>query len=569
MAIPAISLAPRKVLLVYPRFAPNNLLNFEWQIPFYPGKRAVMPPLGLLILGGLLLQAGGFELRIVDENVRPLEHGDLAWAEVVALSGMHPQRRRIIEILEQAKRLGKLTVLGGPSVSICPEYYPQADLLHVGEIGDATAELIDVLRHADGRSGRQRIFRTENKTPLEDQPLPALKLIEVNRYFLIPMQFSVGCPYTCEFCDIPAIYGRIARTKSAARIVRELESIRGTGFVGTILFVDDNLIANRKALRAMLPAVIAWQKQHHYPYPLTGEATINISREPDVLRLLQDARFTNLFLGVESSEEETLRHISKKQNTQDPLVESIRRIQAFGFELILGMIIGFDTDTPETGVRMARFLRQANATIVYFNLLAALPKTPLWERLKGEGRLIDREGDTLRSEEMLSCLTSNVRYKLPQEVVRRMLCDTVAEIYSPEEVYRRYLWNAENVFGSQIQGIPPIRTGDERRHLMMFAIGTLLRVVRDAGLAGDHRRLFWRYLWQLIKLRRAGKIRSVLEVLLRTVPTAHHLIVWARELLHDHAGLTPALLADLPSAPTVAPGAHPVMESTVGATLSS
>jgi hopanoid C-2 methylase len=532
MAIPTVSLARRKVLLVYPRFAPNNLLNFEWQTPFYPGKRAVMPPLGLLILAGLLVQAGGFELRIVDENVQPLENGDLAWADVVALSGMHPQRRRIIQILEEAKRLGKLTVLGGPSVSICPEYYPQADFLHVGEIGDATAELIHVLRHTDGRSRRQRIFRTENKTPLDDQPLPALKLIEVNRYIVIPMQFSVGCPYTCEFCDIPAIYGRIARTKSTARIVRELDCIRDTGFVGTILFVDDNLIANRKALRAMLPAVIAWQKQHQYPYPLTGEATINISREPEILRLLHDARFTHLFLGVESSEEETLRHISKKQNTQDPLIESIRRIQAFGFELILGMIIGFDTDTPETGVRMARFLRQANAPIVYFNLLAALPKTPLWERLKREERLIDREGDTLRSEELLSCLTSNVRYKLPQEMVRRMLCDMVAEVYSPEEVYRRYLWNAKNVFGSQIQGMPPMRTRGERKYLMMLMIGTLLRVVRDGGFATDHRKLFWRYLWQLIKLRQTGKIGSVLEPLLRTVPIAHHLVVWGRELAH-------------------------------------
>src|SRR5262249_25833927 len=158
-----------------------------------------------------------------------------------------------------------------------------------------------------------------------------------------------------------------------------------------------------------------------------------------------------------------------------------------------------------------------------------------------------------RSEEMLSCLTSNVRYKLPHRVVRQMLCDTVAEVYSPEEVYRRYLWNAENVFASQIQGLPPIRNRDEQKHLVMFAIGTLLRVVRDAGLAGNHRKLFWRYLWRLIKLRRAGKIHSVLDVLLRTVPTAHHLIAWARELLHDHAELVPTLVPDLQSASTLEP----------------
>lgn len=558
MPMPAISPPLRKVLLVYPRFAPNNLLNFEWQLPFYPGKHAVMPPLGLLILGGLLMEAGGFELRFIDENVRRLSPDELAWADVVALSGMHPQKRRIIEIITDAKRLGKLTVLGGPSVSICPEYYPQADLLHVGEIGDTTAEMIGLMRNTEAWRGRQRILRTETKTPIDDQPLPALSLIEVNRYYILPVQFSVGCPYTCEFCDIPAIYGRIARVKSAARVVRELDAIHDTGFVGMVLFVDDNLIANRKALRAMLPTVIAWQKQHRYPYQLTGEASINISRDPDILHLMQQARFTNLFIGVESAEADTLKGISKKQNTQDPLVDSIRRIQAFGLELILGMILGFDTDTTETETRMVRFLHEANATVVYFNLLAALPKTPLWDRLQREGRLIERDGDTSRSEELLSCLTSNVRYKLPEHIVRAMLCATVAEVYSPKQVFRRYLWNAEHVLGKQLSGVPPVRTRAERKHLVIFAIGTLWRVVREVGLRGDHRRLFWNYLWQLVKLQRAGNIPSALEVLLRTVPVMRHLIVWGRELGRGHAEFDTAVLPQFPAGRAIAPVARPV-----------
>jgi radical SAM superfamily enzyme YgiQ (UPF0313 family) len=538
-----------RILLVYPRFSRNNLLNYEQMTPFYPGRRAVMPPLGLLILAAALRDH--FEVRLVDENVRTLGEDDLHWADVVALSGMHPQRPRITAILEAANRLGKVTVLGGPSVSICPEYYPQADLLHVGEMGDATAELIEFLRTCPGKPGRQRIFRTTHKTPIEELPLPALETIRVNAYIIMPVQFSVGCPYTCEFCDIPAIYGRIARIKSGARIVRELQAIYDTGFIGTVLFVDDNLIANRKALRAMLPEVIDWQRRHRYPFPLTGEATINMSRDPEILRLLHEARFTHMFFGIETPDEETLQEISKRQNLQDPLIESLRRIQAHGIEIIMGMIFGFDTDTEQTGQRVIRFVKEANGPLIYFNLLTALPKTPLWERLTREGRLIEHNGDARQSERLMSCLTSNVRFKLPAQVVSQMLRDTAKEVYSPAEVYRRFLWNAEHVYGNQIQGVPPSETWAQRRFLIRFSLETLWRVVRDVGLRSDYRDEFWRYLWRLIQLRRQGRIHSVLEVLLRTVPNAHHLIQWARILLED---TEQAAVDDRPAqAPTPAP----------------
>ncbi|HEY8430434.1 MAG TPA: B12-binding domain-containing radical SAM protein [Sandaracinaceae bacterium] len=530
----------RRALLVYPRFARNNLLNYENMTRFYPGKRAVMPPLGLITFAPLLIERG-WEVRLVDENVAELDPEELHWPDAVFFSGMHPQRRRLNRILEEANALGKVTVVGGPSANICPEYYPGADAVHQGEIGDATELMLDWLdelvpeRGAVRKPEEQRIFKTVEKTPLDEQPMPAIGLVRPNRYIIMPIQFSVGCPYTCEFCDIPVIYGRIARLKSPERVLAELSAIYDAGFVGTILFVDDNLIANRKAFRKLLPALVDWQKERRYPYPLTGEATINIARDEEILKQMHDARFTHLFLGVETPDPETLAHISKKQNLQDPIVQSIRIIEDHGIEVILGIIFGFDSDTPETGRKMTAFLKEANAPLIYFNMLAALPKTPLWERLEREGRLLSQDdGDARSSESLLSCLSTNVKYRLDNELVRRMLLDTVREIYSAPEVYRRMLWNAEHVYGKQIQGVPPTRTKEQVRFVLAFTAGTLANVMVGLGVRAPERREYWKFLAALVRLRAQGKIASVLEVLLRVTPNAHHLITWARTLLEDH-----------------------------------
>ncbi len=518
----------RRVLLVYPEFPGNNLLNYQYMCDLYPGCKSVMPPLGLTTFAGLLDDR--FAVRMVDCNVEPLTDADLAWADAVAISGMHPQRPGIHETARRARDAGCATVLGGPSVNICPEYYPELDALHVGEIGDATTRLVAWLAGVEGPQEAQQVFTVEEKTPMDDQPMPRFGVLDPAAYLTMPIQFSVGCPFTCEFCDIPVIYGRVPRIKSGERVVREIQAIYDTGFVGTVIFVDDNLIANRRALREMLPALAEWQRANGYPYPLASEASLNLAKDTTTLEMLREARMTHLFVGIETPNTSTLQVIDKRQNTRADMVESLHTIESYGIEILIGIILGFDTDTRRSGAEVRKFVHEAHVPIVYFNLLAALPKTPLWHRLTDEGRLRGTQSDRL-----LRGLTSNVEFTLPEDVVKEMLYDCVRDVYSPEQTFARYTWNCENVYGRTLQGIPPVRTWKERAFVIRFTLGTLWNVIWIAGIRAPWRRLFWRYVRRIRQLKREGRIASVLEALLRTVPNARHLIVWGERLLVEAA----------------------------------
>jgi radical SAM superfamily enzyme YgiQ (UPF0313 family) len=502
-------------------------------VPLYPGRRAVMPPLGLLTFAGCL--PSEWQVRLIDENVQPLSEDDIRWADVVVLSGMHPQRRRLVELLQWANRLGKLTALGGPSASICPEYYPQADLLHVGEIGDATDELIDYVRTTTAKPAEQLVLATEEKRPLDEHPMPAIELLDVQRYIVMPLQFSVGCPYKCDFCDIPIIYGRKPRVKSPARVLRELDALYAAGFVGALVFVDDNLIANRRALGQLLPEIIDWQKRHDYAFPLTGEVSVDLAGEPELLQQLHDARFTHLFFGVESVDADVLRSVSKQHNARRPMAEALRKVQSYGIELLMGIIVGFDGDDENTPQRIVDLVEETNATLVYFNMLAALPKTPLWFRMESQGRLLPTAaGDAARSDELLTCTATNILYRMDNRRVEQLLLETIAEVYAPEAVYRRIGWNAAHVYGKQIRGIPPSATWAQRGFLLWYGLATLARVVWYIGIRSPDRRHLWRFWATLIRLRLQGRIGSVLEILLRDAPHAHHLVEWGRQALRQH-----------------------------------
>ena len=414
----------RRILCVFPRYTPS-FGTFEYSYPLTDGARAFMPPQGLLVIAAYL--PADWEIRFIDENMRPATDPDFAWAEVVFVSGMHIQRRQMNDICRRAHAFDRPVALGGPSVSACPDYYPSFDYLHIGELGDATDQLIDRLSRDTSRPDSQVVFKTQERVEMSNFPVPAYELAEIPRYFIGSVQYSSGCPYQCDFCDIPGLYGRNPRLKTPEQVVAELDKLVACGIGDAIYFVDDNFIGNRKAALDLLPHLIAWQQRQGYRIRLACEATLNIAKRPEILSLMREAYFVTIFCGIETPNPEALKAISKDHNMMVPILDAIKTLNGFGMEVVSGIILGLDTDTPETGRHLIDFIEQSKIPLLTINLLQALPKTPLWDRLAREGRLIeDDERD------------SNVQFRLPYEHVVTSWRNCMKDAYQPDKVYERY-----------------------------------------------------------------------------------------------------------------------------------
>ena len=366
--------SPRRILCVFPRYA-RSFGTLHHAYPLIRGVKAFMPPQGLLLIAAALPRE--WRVRFVDENIAPAADADFIWADAVFISGMHVQRQHIRRINKRAHGFGKLTVLGGPSVSACPEWYSDVDILHVGELGDATGRLVARLRASAARPAEQEIYATAARLPLSLFPLPAYHLLDLNDYFLGSVQFSSGCPYRCEFCDIPELYGRSPRLKTPPQVTRELDAVLARGNLGAIYFVDDNFIAAPQAAEALLEELARWQKERGYPVQFACEATLNLAQMPRVLELMKEACFCTVFCGIETLGVEAWRAIHKEQNARQPVQEAIRTLNAYGLEAVAGFIIGLDSDTPAAGRRILEFIQAAGIPMATVNLLHALPKNAL------------------------------------------------------------------------------------------------------------------------------------------------------------------------------------------------
>ena len=276
----------RRILCVFPRYT-SSFGTFEYAYPLTDGVSAFMPPQGLLLIAAYLPE--NWPVRFIDENLRPATKEDFEWAEAVFVSGMHIQRQQMNDICRRAHAFDLAVAIGGPSVSACPDYYPSFDYLHVGELGDATNELIRRLADDPSRPEQQVVLKTADRVPMSDFPIPAYELAEVKKYFLGSIQYSSGCPYQCEFCDIPGLYGRNPRLKTPQQIIAELDKLRECGVTGSVYFVDDNFIGNRKAALDLLPHLVEWQKRTGYVMRLACEATLNIAKRPEILEKMRDA----------------------------------------------------------------------------------------------------------------------------------------------------------------------------------------------------------------------------------------------------------------------------------------
>jgi radical SAM superfamily enzyme YgiQ (UPF0313 family) len=498
----------RHVLCVFPHYTPAfGTFNHAYRL--MKGVRAFMPPQGLLLIAAYLPDA--WEVRFIDENIARAGQADFEWADAIMVSGMHVQAAQVHDIARRAHARGKPVVLGGPSASASPEMYPDVDYIHIGEIGDATEQLIAELDASAARPAAQMRFETKERLPLTDFPIPAYDLVPLKHYLMLTVQFSSGCPYLCEFCDIPNLYGRQPRFKTPAQITAELDVMRRQkGHPPVVYFVDDNFIGNRKAAKDMLPHLVAWQRQHGYPLSFACEATLNIAKQPEILALMREASFLGVFVGIETPEADALKAMRKNQNATLPMLESIKTLNDYGLEVTSGIILGLDTDSDDTETRLKDFIDVSRIPMLTINLLQALPKTPLWDRLERSGRIDPDPGRE-----------SNVRFLRPYEEVVSMWRRCIAYANDPERLFERFRHQMDSTYGNRM--LTPAR-GKLTWANLSGALVLAFRVLLHIGVLSDYRRPFWRAVRHAVRRRQVDAILGMGFI-------AHHLIEFTREAL--------------------------------------
>jgi radical SAM superfamily enzyme YgiQ (UPF0313 family) len=367
-----------KLYLIAPK-NPESFWTFDRVLPSL-GKRCVFPNLALPTVAGLTPPP--HEVVLCDENVEPVDFD--TDADIVGITGFVIHKQRMFELAEAFRRRGKLVVAGGPFATLCPEELRgKVDVLVVGEAEYTWPQFV-----RDYEAGAwQSEYHQDDKPSMLDSPLPRLDLLKADRYRSMAIQFARGCPFNCEFCDIIVMYGRRPRTKSVAQVLAEVEAIHALG-VPNIFVVDDNFIGNKKEAKALLAALTAWQEARGFPIEFMTEVSLNVAQDDELLRLMKQAHFTTIFVGIESPRKASLAETHKTQNMREDLVASVHRIQAAGIEVMAGMIVGFDNDDPSIFEEQFRFIQQARIPISMTGMLNAVPKTPLHARLRTAGRLI-------------------------------------------------------------------------------------------------------------------------------------------------------------------------------------
>lgn len=493
---------PVRLLLISPRY-PESFWSFRWALDkILPGKRALNPPLGLATLAAIC--PAHWQVRIVDENIEAIPANPEA--DIVGICGMGVQFERQRTLLAQYRDKGYFTVAGGSFASLCPERYETlVDTVVAGE-----AEYIWPAFCADYEAGTHKaLYRETGSVDLKDSPTPRFDLLDLSRYTSATLQFSRGCPYLCEFCDIIVMFGRRPRHKSVQQIGRELDALRAQG-ARSVFFVDDNLIGNRPVARDLLRFLRDYQRQHGVPMRFGTEVSLNLAQDEELLSLFREAGFGWLFVGIESSDPETLKATRKTQNVKADVLESVHHIQTYGLDVLGGFIVGFDADTPRTFEQQFRFIMKSGIQAAMVGLLTALPRTPLYERLKREKRLVE-EGES----------HDNTR-PLTNVIPKSMSMTQMVQAY--ERLYRRLL-SDEGIAGrvrAKMRHFAPPRYGSE--HSLREGLAMLWRLLRRGIFPGGWRRtrLFLRSLpWSRPSLMSAAVADWVCGLAMRDYVERH------------------------------------------------
>jgi radical SAM superfamily enzyme YgiQ (UPF0313 family) len=476
------------VLLVSPR-TPDTFWSFRHALKFV-SRRASIPPLGLLTVAALLPRA--WSLKLVDLNVRPLRDEELRWADYVLLSAMLVQRDSVREVAARCRALGKPVIAGGPLFTTGHEAFPEIPHVVLGEAEELMPQLV-----ADMAAGRvQREYRATRWPDLSTAPIPRWDLIRLRDYVTMAVQFSRGCPFDCEFCDIIVMNGRVPRTKTPAQLVAELEALRQRGWRDMVFIVDDNFIGNRRRTRELLDALIAWRRATRTSMGFLTEASVNLADDPELCERMVAAGFKKVFVGIETPSAESLEECRKRQNRGD-LVAAVHRLQQAGLEVMGGFIVGFDNDRPDIFHRQFEFIQRSGVVTAMVGLLTALPKTRLWQRLQQEGRLL-AESTGNNTDAVLNFVP-----RLDRELLVNGYRELVKRLYEPRHYYERVR--------TFLRHHRPRRPVGPRLRLAWCDVKAFVKSFWVLGLRHRGRLAYWRLFWSAL-LRHPRQFQHAIEL---------------------------------------------------------
>jgi radical SAM superfamily enzyme YgiQ (UPF0313 family) len=476
-----------KILLVYPQ-NPDTFWSFKHVLRFV-SKRSTFPPLGLLTIAAMLPK--DWELKLVDLNVERLKDADLRSADYVMLSAMIVHKHSAQEIIARCNALKKPVIAGGPLFTTGHEEFPNVQHFVLGEAEDVMPELVNDVLAGTAR----RYYKAANRPDVTRVPVPRWDLVNFKHYVTMAVQFSRGCPFDCEFCDIIIMNGRVPRTKTPAQLIAELETLRLQGWREMVFIVDDNFIGDKKRTKVLLREMIAWRDRVHPSMGFFTEASVNLADDAELCDLMVKAGFTKVFVGIETPVAESLQECHKLQNKGRDLVESVKTLQRAGMEVMGGFIVGFDNDQQDIFKRQFEFIQRSGVVTAMVGLLQALPQTKLYQRLMREGRL-ESAATGNNTEAVL-----NFKTKLNREFLQSGYRELMKRLYEPRVYYQR--------IRTFLETHRPCR--GPRLRLSKSDFKAFLRSFWMLGILERGRHNYWRFFWSVL-LRRPRQFRQAIEL---------------------------------------------------------
>ncbi len=465
------------ILLAFPCF-PDTFWGFRHALKFV-SKKAVNPPLGLLTVAAML--PAGWQKKLVDLNVSPLKDKDIEWAEYVFISAMAIQKESVREIIKRCNALGTKVVAGGPLFSAEHEEFEGVDHFVLNEAELTLPDFLEDLKNGQAK----HIYASSEWADITSTPVPLWTLMNPKHYASMNIQYSRGCPFDCEFCDITVLYGRRPRTKTKEQVVAELESLYALGWRSGVFFVDDNFIGNKlKLKKEILPAMIEWMEKRKHPFSLNTEASINLADDEELMRLMVQAGFDRVFIGIESPNEKSLEECRKVQNRNRDMIASVKKLHRFGLEVQGGFIVGFDNDPASIFERLISFIQESGIVTAMVGMLNAPRGTKLYQRLMREGRMLSAfTGNN-------TAISINFAPKMSLDALIKGYKDILSSIYSPKNFHARVK--------QFLKEFKPSHTA--RVRLRCEHIKALFKSILILGVIAKGRVYYWRlFFWSLFR----------------------------------------------------------------------